>query len=175
MSVAITYDYKTIKVKKEFEHVAIDAYRNLGWELTTSSICEGNIFCINLSFKRNRKIENKMQLLKFGEQVDSIIKNIEILNNKKKSAGVTSGLTIGTVGALTFGGGMSMVLLNSASLGFLIGGIALGVVGAAVALSAYFISRRNKTKTLMQVQPMLESEYDKLADICEQSNSLLKD
>lgn len=173
MSNAITYDYKTIKVKRELEHMVVDAYRNMGWELTTSSISESNIFCLNLSFKRDRKINNKMPLIKINEQIDSTLKNIELLQDKKKSAGVVSGVSVGTIGTLIFGGGLSMVLLKSSVLGFIIGGVALGAVGAAVALSAYFISRSNKNKTISKVQPMLENEYDKLSELCEKANDLL--
>lgn len=171
---AITYDYKTIKVKREYETIVCDAYENLGWELTNTSASENSLFYINLSFKRNRKIENKMELTKLQEKVDNILANIENLQTKKKNAGVVEGISTGVVGALIFGGGMSMSMLNTASVGLLVGGIAIGIVGIAVGLLGWLVFKKINKKKNTKIQPILESEFDKLADVCEQAYGLIK-
>lgn len=171
MENVITYDYKTIKVKREIETLVCDTYENLGWELTNTSASEGSIFYVNLSFKRNRKAENKVELLKLQERADAVIASIENLQSKKKNSGLASALTVGIVGTLTFGGGMSMTMVLS-GVGYLIGGIALGLVGAGICALAYPIFKKvNKSKSA-EIQPILESEFDKLADICEQASKL---
>ena len=171
---AITYDYKTIKVKREYETIVCDAYENLGWELTNTSASENSLFYINLSFKRNRKIENKMELTKLQEKVDNILANIENLQTKKKNAGVVEGISTGVVGALIFGGGMSMSMLNTASVGLLVGGIAVGIVGITVGLLGWLVLKKINKKKNTKIQPILESEFDKLADVCEQAHGLIK-
>ena len=167
----ITYDYKTVIVKREMESMTCDAYENLGWELVGSSVSAGTIFHVNLSFKRNRKIENKTNLLKLQEKVDTTLQNIEILQNKKRTAGSTPALATGLIGALTFGGGMSMVMVLGETIGFLIGGIALGLVGVGIGLFAWPIFKKIKRNSLIKLEPSLEDEYNKLADICEQAKA----
>ncbi len=171
MENAITYDYKTIKVKRSIETLVCDTYESLGWELTNTSSVEGSLFFINLSFKRNRKIAGKVDLLKLQERADSTIAIIDALQSKKKNAGMIGALSTGIAGALVFGGGMSMCLLLK-GVGFMIGGIALGIVGAGVCALAYPLFKRINKKKNTQIEQMLESEYDKLADICEQANKI---
>lgn len=168
MENAVTYDYKTIKVKRSIETLVCDTYENLGWELTNTSSVESSLFYINLSFKRNRKIENKVELLKLQDKADNIIANIENLQNKKKNAGFVSALTTGIIGTLTFGGGMSMSLLLK-GIGYMVGGIALGLVGVGICALAYPLFKNINKKKNIEIQPILESEFDKLADICEQA------
>lgn len=171
MEEIMTYDYKTIKVKRSIETIVCDTYDNLGWELTNTSSVESSLFYINLSFKRNRKIENKIELLKLQDKADEIIANIENLQNKKKSSGFVGALTTGIVGALTFGGGLSMTMLLS-GIGYMIGGIALGLVGAGICAVAYPLFKKINKKKNTEIQPLLESEFDKLSDICEQAATL---
>jgi hypothetical protein len=165
---AITYDYKTIKVKREMETMAADSYANLGWELTGSSVAEGAIFHVNLSFKRDRKIEGKAKLLKLQEKADNILLNIESLQNGKKTAGNIPSLSVGIVGALTLGGGMSMVMMLE-GVGFMVGGIALGLVGIGICLLAFAVYKKVRKTKLAKINPILESEFDKLADVCEET------
>ena len=171
MEQAIIYDYKTIKVKRSIETLVCDTYENLGWELTNTSSAEGSLFYINLSFKRNRKIENKVELLKLQEKADNIIATIENLQNKKKNSGFTPALTTGIVGTLIFGGGMSMCMLLK-GIGYMIGGIGLGLVGVGICALAYPLFKNINKKKNIQIQPLIESEFDKLADICEQAVKL---
>lgn len=165
----ITYDYKTVRVKREMEAMTTDAYENLGWELVGSSLAQGAIFHVNLSFKRDRKIADKQNLLKLQEKIDCTLQNIEVLQNKKRTAGSIPALTTGIAGTLTFGGGMSMVLVLGETLGCLIGGIALGVVGIGIALLALPIYKKIRKHRLAKIEPILEDEYNRLADICEEA------
>lgn len=171
MENVISYDYKTIKVKREIETLVCDTYENLGWELTNTSSVEGSLFYINLSFKRDRKTANKVELLKLQERADNVIATIENLQKKKKTAGLGASISTGVVGALTFGGGMSMCMVLS-GIGYMIGGIALGIVGAGICALAYPIFKNINKKQSVKIQPILESEFDKLADICEQAAKL---
>jgi len=166
----VTYDYKTIVVRRDMEAMTVDAYENLGWEFVGGSTAGGAIFHVNLSFKRDRKIEGKQNLLKLQERVDGTLQNIEALQNKKKSAGSVPSLTTGIAGALTFGGGMSMaMLLGVETIGFMVGGIALGVLGMAIALFAWTIYKKVKKSSLRKIEPLLENEYNRLADLCEEA------
>lgn len=171
--IAVTYDYKTVRVKRELETMLTDAYSNLGWEVTNTTLAEGSLSYVNVSFKRDRKIQNKMELNKIQEKVNNVLANIEKLQSKKKSAGVPEGVTVGCIGALAFGGGMSMCLTLS-GVAFMVGGIALGVVGIGIALLGWLTHNKIKRKKVSQIEPMLESEFDKLSDLCESAVKLIK-
>ena len=164
----ITYDYKTIRVRRDMETMTTDAYENLGWEFVGSNISGGAVFHINISFKRDRKIAKKPELLKAQEKVDKVLTNIEYLKNKKKTAGLTSGITTGVIGTLALGGGMAMVLEGVGTTAMLAGGIALGVVGIGICALAWLIGKKVKSRQIAKIDPMLEDEYNKLADICEE-------
>jgi len=165
----ITYDYKTVRVKREMEAMTTDAYENLGWEFLGSSLAGGTIFHVNLSFKRDRKVANKQNLLKLQEKVDAALQNVDALQNKKRSAGTVPALAVGIPGALVFGTGLSMVLvLGAGSVGAAIGGIILGILGAGIAFLAYPLFKMIRKIQIKKIEPLLENEYNKLADICEE-------
>ncbi len=170
---AMVYDYKTIKIKREMETITQDVYENLGWELTNTSSVEGSIFNVNLSFKRNRKIENKNELLKLQTKIDNCLATIENFQRKKKNAGFVPSLSTGIVGSLTFGGGMSLIM-TVGGMAAMIGGIALGLAGIGICSVSYPIFKRINRKTNEKLIPMLDSEYDKLSDLCEEANKIRK-
>ena len=170
-----SYDYKTVRVRRQLEAMVTDAYEALGWEMVGSSVSQGGIYHVNLSFKRNRKVANKTDLLKLQERIDSTLINIEMLMGKKKWAGMTSGIVTGTIGALTLGGGMAMVMelgVDPTKAGWIAGGIALGVVGIGICLLGWLIGKKVKTRTGIKVDPMLDQEYNKLADICDEARKI---
>jgi len=165
----ISYDYKTIRVRRQIETVATDAYEALGWELVGSSVFEGGIFHVVLSFKRDRRISNKEELLKLQAKADKLLINIETLQRKKRNAGTTPAIATGIVGALALGGGMSIVIELAGTVGWMIGGIALGVVGLGICGLAWLIYNKVKNGQEAKIAPMLEEEYNKLADLCEEA------
>ncbi len=169
----LVYDYKTIRVKREMETLTADIYENLGWELTNTSSVESSLFSVSLSFKRNRKIENKNELLKLQTKVDNTLATIENLQKKKKNAGFGASLTTGIIGTLIFGGGLSMTMLLK-GLGAIIGGSALGIFGAGVCALAYPIFKKINKKVNEKLMPIIDSEYDKLSDLCEEASKIAK-
>ena len=68
---------------------------------------------------------------------------------------------------------MSLVMVLGGLAG-IIGGIALGLVGIGICACAYPIFKKKNKKAKTKVEPLLESEYDKLADLCEQAATLTK-
>lgn len=162
------FDYKTIKVKREMETLLCDAYENLGWELSSTTPCETSIFMVNLTFKRPRAVAKKIELIKLQEKLDNTLSTIEQLKAKQKNAGKAEAITVGTIGALTFGGGLSLTLTLTGT-GYLIGGIALGLVGIGIGFLGYLTYKKLSKSKSQKIQPLLDTELDKLADICEQA------
>lgn len=173
MEQAIVFDYKTVKVKRETETMLCDAYRTLGWEVTGTTMAEGSLSQVNVSFKRDRKLAHKIELNRLQLQIDESIRNIERLLAAKKSAGMPEAITLGVIGALTLGGGMSMVMVLEGA-GFFIGGIALGVVGIGIGLLGWLVHNRVKTKKVNQADPLIEEESQKFSELCEKAYELTK-
>lgn len=169
----VTYEYKTVRVKRELETALTDAYETLGWEVTNTVMAEGTLSQVNVSFKRNRKIEHKMELNRLQEKMDASLANIDKLQKNRKSAGVPEGITTGVVGALVLGGGMSMCMCLT-GIGFMIGGIAIGVVGIGLGLLGWLVHNKVQKKKLAKIEPILESEFNKLSDLCEEANNINK-
>lgn len=170
---AIVYDYKTVSVRREMEPMLIDTYENLGWEVINTTIQEGSLTHVNVSFKRDRKIKGKVSLTKIQNKVDITLSNLNRINLSKQRAGVIEGLTVGICGTLIFGGGMSMCMCLQ-GVGFMISGIALGVVGVGVALLGWLTHNKCRNKKLAKLEPILDDELNKLSDLCEEGHNILK-
>lgn len=163
----VTYDYKTIKARRDMENAVCDSYHALGWELTSSSVAEGAPTYVNLAFRRNRKIEGKPQLLKIQDRIDNALSNIELLKKSQKSAGWAQGITTGIIGTLMLGGGMSLIMTIGGT-GAIIGGVLLGIAGIGVVILSHFLRKHINRKTALKLSPIIDVEYDKLAEACEQ-------
>lgn len=170
---ASSYDYKTVRVRRETETMLCDAYATLGWEIVDSSFVTPTLSHVNVNFKRNRKIQNKTELTVVQDKLDGVISNIEKLRVKQKHAGIPEAITVGTIGTLTFGGGMSMVM-TIGGMAFTIGGIALGVVGIGIGLWGWLVHNLIHKKKLKKIEPALESEFAKLSDLCDEAINLLQ-
>ncbi|MGN1100150.1 MAG: hypothetical protein ACI4S9_07360 [Christensenellales bacterium] len=169
---AVTYDYKTVKVKREAEAMYCDVYANFGWELTNSRMADASLTSVYLSFKRDRAIGKKPELIKISAAADASLNKISALQRKKRDAGTAWGVSVGTIGVLTFGGGMSMCLLLKGT-GYLIGGIGLGLLGAALCAAGFFLYKRINGKAEAELAPKIETETDKVSCLCEEANKII--
>ena len=166
----VVYDYTTKEVPIKEEGMYLDCIETFGWELVSKE--RGFLYSI-LNFRRDRKLKANMELKnlqrKFEDEVDAIRK---LEADKTKTAGIAS-LTIGTIGALTLGGGMALCMLNPASIPLLTVGIAIGVIGIVVLAIAYPIYIKMVKKNVKRVSSLIEEKYDKIANMLVEANSLL--
>ena len=154
------------------EAMTTDAYNNLGWEVTSTTMADMNLNYVNISLKRDRKVKDKQELIKLQSKIDKALYDIEKLQKQMKMAGRCESLSVGVVGALTFGGGMSMTMLLSGTA-FLVGGIALGCIGVGISLLAYKVYKKIQDKKLVVLEPKHQTELDKLSSLCEEANALI--
>lgn len=167
----VAYEYKTKTIKAEDQPRAADMYEAFGWEITSAAPSLGG--GVALSLKRDRKIAHKQELNKTERQAESVF---ETLLNLKRS--VTLGASVfayilGVVGALVLGGGMSLVMTVSNSVPAVAGGIVLGVVGLILCGINYIIYKNIAVKKTEKVQPAIDENEEKLANLLERGNALL--
>lgn len=168
---AVVFDYKTVKVKRETETMLTDAYVTLGWQVTSTTMADVLMSCVNVSFKRDRKIEHKSELDLLQKKIDGHIATIENLMTKKKRAGLPEAITVGTIGTLVFGGGMSMCMVLEGTA-FFIGGIAIGVAGIAIGLLGKLVYNKVRAKKHSRMEPLLDGEFDQFSAVCEEASCL---
>lgn len=80
----------------------------------------------------------------------------------------------GCIAALVLGGGMCLTMLIEGSIPAFAGGIALGIAGIILCAVNYPIYKKiaeNKTKQLL---PVIDDGEEKLANLLEKGNDLLK-
>ncbi len=165
-----TYEYVTRTAKANKQTEEIDLREAFGWEVTETvpNLTGG----VNISFKRDRKINHKAELNRLERKADTIQKTIEGLErNKKKSASIFS-YTFGSVASLVLGGGMCLCMLVG-GVAAMIGGIALGAVGIAAMSINYPIYKRIVDKKSEKLMPVIEDNEERLAVVCEQAHDLL--
>ncbi len=167
----VSYEYKTVAVKAKDQARAMDMYEAFGWEITGSSASA--IDCVTLSLKRDRKQKHKQELNKLERQAEATFDTINGLQRSKtRAAGIFSYL-FGIVAALMFGGGMCLVMLFE-GVPALVGGVVLGAAGLALCGVNYIIYLRLVAKKTREVLPVIDDNEEKLANILEKGNGLLR-
>ncbi len=168
----ISYEYRTKTVKAKYQTKAIDMYEAFGWEVTTitPTLADG----VTLSLKRDRKQKHKQELTKLERQAEDTFETINALQRAKTMGASIFAYVFGCIAVLVLGGGMCLTMLIENNIPAFAGGIILGIAGIALCAVNYFIYNKiaeKKTKTLL---PVIDDNEDKLANILEKGNDLLK-
>lgn len=167
---AYSYDYVTIETNEKFAIEYVDCYEALGFELVKSE--RSIALKTALTFKRNRKIQNKEQLKKIQIKLDEALKNMNSLEAKKTGLPTGAAVGLGVAGTLTLGGGMCLCLLNTA-IGAIIGGAAVGLVGFGIMGLGYLAYKKLRAKRTAQINPLIDSKRDEISELCEEAQKYL--
>lgn len=168
----ISYEYKTVNVKAKDQAKASDMYEAFGWEITaTSPTALGGV---TLSLKRDRKLKHRQELNKLERQAESISATIDGLERSQKTGARVFAYIFGIAAALVLGGGMCLVMLIENSVPALVGGIALGIIGIVLCGVNYLIYAKIATSKTNQVLPVIDENEEKLANLLEKGDELLR-
>ncbi len=168
----VAYEYKTVSVKAKEQAKAMDMYEAFGWEVTgTAASPAGGV---TLSFKRDRKQKHRQELNKLERQAEETLETLNGLERSKTTGASVFAYLFGIVGALLLGGGMSLVMLIENSIPALVGGIVLGIVGLFLCGVNYVIYQKLAAKKTKEVLPVIDQTEEKLANILEKGNDLLR-
>lgn len=167
----VSYEYKTVSVKAKEQFKTADMYEAFGWEVTAVST---SLDGVTLSLKRNRKIPHKPELSRLERQAENVLHTIDNLESSKTRFASIFSYTFGIIATLVFGGAMCLVMLYENSIPALIGGIVLGVLGIFLCSVNYPIYRKMVAQKSKTVLPVIDDSEEKLANILEEGNDLLK-
>ena len=187
------YEYKTIDVRKEMEQLWADSYASYGWELTKKepaivkhvwgplrvmmaplALLPGTPFSkmiidhesdrnTSLTFRRNKQIGNKAELIRLQHQFEIKAKEIDYLETSKKSGAAAIVYTVGLAGT---------VWMGFATFAYLAGNVPACVIFAVPGILGWvlpaFIYKGARNRKTGKVNPMIEQHYDAINKLNEQ-------
>lgn len=168
----VSYEYRTKTVKSKDMTKATDMYEAFGWEVTSAA--HTAVDNTTLSLKRDRKQKHKQELSRLERQAEEIFGTINNLQRAKTLGASIFSYIFGCIAALLLGGGMSLIMLNQNNFAAFVGGIALGIAGIALCCVNYFIYKKMVEKKTGELLPIIDDNEEKLANILEKGNDLLK-
>ena len=168
----VSYEYRTKTVKSKDMTKATDMYEAFGWEVTSAA--HTAVDNTTLALKRDRKQKHKQELSRLERQAEEIFGTINNLQRAKTLGASVFSYIFGCIAALLLGGGMSLIMLNQNNFAAFVGGIALGIAGIALCCVNYFIYKKMVEKKTGELLPIIDDNEEKLANILEKGNDLLK-
>ncbi len=167
----VTYDYKTINIKTTNKYRILDMVKAFGYLVVETKEQYNQI---SITLKREAFISSKDELDKLFDMALDKVNKLEKTNSKAKSITTIVGLTIGIVGLLTFGGGMSLFMLNDNKIIWhYILGVMLGLIGIVVMIVNDFITKGVREKTLGKYNPESLKLNEEINKICEEANNII--
>lgn len=177
----IAYEYLSMNVKSDKELLYIDSYENFGWILTNNTALidnedyyinnintNGNKL-VNIKFKRDRKIKNKQQLISLQRKLETALKEIEKLESKPYTKGISYSMTIGVIGTIFLA--ILVFLLRSTNPLYILA-IPCGIIGIIGWILPFFIYIKVKEKTINENVTLIDEQYNIIYDTCEQARKL---
>lgn len=178
----IAYEYLSINVKSEHEPLYIDCYENFGWILinNTALVDSDDYYLnntyinanklVNIKFKRDRRIKNKVQLLSLQRKLEIALKEIERLEKEPNTLGMIWSMVIGVIGTIFLA--LSVFSITATSplyIPFVLCGI-IGLIGWVL---PYFVYRKIKITKEEENVSLIEEQYNTIYDSCEQAKKLI--
>ena len=165
----VGYEYKEVTILRDMASLYADGYENFGWKqdgVPANSIMGPNL--VTMKFKRDRKILNKAELTRLQRRFDACVSEIRKMEQSKTAKASIVAFTVGIIGTA----------FMAASIFVYLGGMILLCVVAAIPAFAgwilpYFLYQAAYAKKTAVVEPLIESKYDEIYEVCEKANGLL--
>ncbi len=172
----VAYEYLSLNVKADKEPLYIDCYENFGWELVNNtalvdredyylnSSVNGNRL-VNLKFKRDRKIKNKIKLMSLQRKMEAALEEIGRLERQPEISAVIWALSIGLVGT-AFMAGSVFAIIATKPLYVLC--VILGIIGFIGWGLGFYMYNKVKKEKRSENTSLIEEQYNILYDCCEE-------
>ena len=164
----IGYEYMNVTVLRNMESFYRDNYACFGWILEKVSMPLQGMLFIEMRFKRNRKIRNRMELTRLQNQFDSIVKKTEKQERIKSSFATALSIAIALIGTAFIALSVFAYLDNMIWLCVLFA--IPGFIGWIIPYPCFKNIYRKKSD---QLKPLIEKNYDDIYKVCERAHDLL--
>lgn len=193
----ITYEYKTVTVRRKLEFQWQEGYEKLGWELVKNTpekikpvwgplrmllaplailpgpfknMVNGHDSSekVELKLRRNKDLENKNKLNRLQGYFENAMDELEEMERTKMAAAYVGSTICGLLGAAC----MALSVFSITS-GNILGCIGFAVPGFATWILGgvlYFFLKRNREKAIAREY---EQKYEAVTDICREAVVLL--
>jgi hypothetical protein len=163
----IGFEYREVMVSSDMESLWADSYTSFGWILEGRSSASMRNNFVNLKFKRDRKIRNKVELTRLQRQFEGCAKQIENLEKSKYIGALAFAIGVGILGT---------AFMALSVFSYIGGRIPLSIVFAIPAflgwILPYFGYIKIGNKKTEKINPIIEEVYDKIYDTCEKASRL---
>lgn len=161
----IGYEYKQVLVPRKLASIYADYYPFFGWELQDTS--QYHATSVSLTFKRNRKIKNKVEINSCQRQFEDSVSTISNLENSKTTRASIIAFTLGILGTVF------MALATFSYLyGLIVACVILAIPGFAGWALSYVFYRKTIKKRTAVVEPQIDREFETLYSSCEKAHAL---
>jgi len=188
----VAYEYKNITVKRDSVTIYTDCLSNFGWTLVDEreygfqptiptvanvytpvvpTVAPGHtddLETVSLKFKRDRKINNKLEVNRLERKCEDALASINGM--ERKSNAYTMGISLGT-------GIIGTAILAFAVYNFISSNVVLGVILAIIGFAGwgigFFANHKVGQKKATQTEPMIQEQLEIAYSACEQAHALL--
>lgn len=193
----VAYEYKNITVNRDSVAIYTDCLSNFGWELideheygygparTGASPVNASVNphaytvqappdkvdgpdMVALKFKRDRRIDNKLEINRLERKCEEALAAIRGLERKSSAYTMGASLGAGIVGAAFIGFGVYNFIASN-----IVVGVLLTIVGVAGWAIGFFAHNKVGKKKSAQTDPMIQEQLDIAYSACEQAHALL--
>lgn len=175
----IAYEYLSIKVESDKEPLYIDCYENFGWILinNTALIDKEDYYLnnvnnrkVNIKFKRDRKIKNKLKLISLQKKLEICLKELEEYEKSPIRLGMVWALTIGFIATIFMA--ISVFAITATNPLYILC-IISGIIGIIGWILPFFIYNKIKDEETEKNVSLIEEAYNSIYDYCEQAKKLI--
>lgn len=163
----IAYEYKDVTVSRDMEMLYADSFPSFGWKLEERSPSIG-LTSVNLKFKRDRRIANRVELTRLQREYEGHIEEIERLERAKLIAPSAAAYGVGIAGAAFMAGSVFSYLANMIVLC-----IVLAIPAFAGWIVPYFAYLRIKKSKSDKAAPLIDRKYESIYEVCDRANNLV--
>lgn len=177
----VAYEYLSMNVSSEKETLYTDCYENFGWMLTNNGLIDKEDYyinnsningnkLINLKFKRDRKIPNKVKIITLQKKCENGLKELERLEKEPQVKGTISALIIAMVGTVFMT--ISVFAITAVNPMIILCTIT-GIIGLILWILSYPVYKKMRLKQEQVNLSLIEEQYNVIYDACEQAQKLL--
>lgn len=163
------YDYKKIVVREEQVSFYLDSYKSFGWFVDENVPIKNERSQSLIQLKRDRKISNKMELIRLERNFDACAKEIDTMEKSKTNVPTIVTITVGVIGTAFMAGSVFAVSADKPIVWLC---ILCAIPGFAGWILPYFIYKYGVSKRAKKVTPFIEAKYDEIYEICKKAHSL---
>lgn len=158
-------EYLDVNVKQKFVQLCSDCYQTLGWTIINTS---SGIDSVTLKLQRNRKIKNRVALCDLQRKCEEAFIAIERLERTKTTKAFALSLGVGIVGTGFMAGSVFAYLASMLPVC-----IILAIPGFTGWILPYFLYKKAERMSIAKLNPMIDTNYDVIYEVCEKASQLL--